>query len=123
MNNISPEEFLSQYDPEVYGLAMKLREMLHKNLPDIIEQVDIPARMIGYCYSQKYTDLICALFPSKKGLKLSFNRGTQLPDPANLLEGSGKISRYVVIKTDDQIHAPELKVLISEALALWNSIR
>ena len=116
---MTPEEFLSQYDPKVYQHAMKLREILHANLPDIIEQVDLPAKMIGYCYSQKYADLICALFPSKKGLKLSFNRGTKLSDPESLLGGTGKISRYVVITSEDQIYSPALKTLLSEALDLY----
>lgn len=119
---MTPEQFLSQYDPNIAGMAMKLREVLHANLPEIIEQVDLPAKMIGYCYGQKYVDLICALFPSKKGIKISFNRGAKLPDPENLLEGTGKISRYVVITTEGQIHSPALKTLLSEALDLYKQV-
>jgi hypothetical protein len=116
---MTPEEFLSDYDPHITEMAMKLREVLHANLPEIIEQVDLPAKMIGYCYSQKYADLICALFPSKKGLKLSFNRGTKLPDPDNLLEGTGKISRYLVIKSEMLIDSPAMKALLKEAISVW----
>jgi len=115
----TPKEFLSYYNPHVAGQAMKLRKVLHDNLPGITEQVDDSARMIGYCYSQKYADMICALFPTKKGLKLSFNRGTKLPDPENLLEGTGKISRYVVIQSEDQINSAALKALISAALTVY----
>src|SRR5689334_14019930 len=97
------DAFLSQYDEQVFANALKLREILLKNLPEIIEQIDLPAKMIGYCYGNKYAELICVIIPSKKGLKLGFNRGTELPDPDHLLEGTGKISRYVVIKSDEQI--------------------
>ncbi len=94
--------FLSQYDEQVFGKALKLREVLFANLPDIIEQIDIPAKMIAYCYGQKYAEMICTIIPSKKGLKLGFYKGADLPDPDNLLEGTGKISRYVNIKSVDK---------------------
>ena len=114
------DEFLSQYDEQVFVNALKLRKILFANLPDIIEQIDIPARMIAYCYGQKYSELICVIIPSKKGLKLGFNRGTELPDPYCLLEGTGKISRYVVIKSEEQIKSKSLKKLIESALILYS---
>jgi hypothetical protein len=87
-----PQEFLSNYDERVNSLALKLREIVLSNLPNIIEQVDIPAKMIAYCYGQKYIDLICVIIPSKKGVKLGFNRGVELADTMKLLEGNGNIS-------------------------------
>ena len=116
------EIFLSQYDAEVYKNALVLREIIFANLPNIIEQIDEPANMIAYCYSQKYAGLICVIIPSKKGLKLGFNRGTSLPDPDNLLEGKGKISRYVQIKSSEQINSPVLKQLLTNALDLYHGI-
>ena len=113
------DEFLSQYDEQVFVNALKLRKILLANLPGIIEQLDIPARMIAYCYGQKYAELICVIIPSKKGLKLGFNRGTELPDPDSLLEGTGKISRYVVVKSSEQIKSKALKKLIENALAAY----
>jgi len=111
--------FFSQYDQQVFGRALKLREVLFANLPDIIEQIDIPAKMIAYCYGQKYSEMICTIIPSKKGLKLGFYKGADLPDPGNLLEGTGKISRYVVIKSGEQIESSSLKDLIKRALTAY----
>jgi hypothetical protein len=113
------EMFLSNYDEKVNSLALKLRQLLLSNLPEIIEQVDIPAKMIAYCYGQKYIDLICLIIPSKKGLKLGFNRGTELHDPLNLLEGNGKISRYVPIISEEQIDSIAIKDLLNEALNIY----
>ncbi len=96
--------------------ALKLREVLFDNLPDIIEQLDIPAEMVAYCYGQKYAELICTIIPSKKGLKLGFSRGVDLPDPDNLLEGAGKISRYIVVKSGTQIKSIALQKLLVSAL-------
>jgi len=113
------DEFLSGYSEEVFTNALKLREILFANLPNIIEQIDIPAKMIAYCYGQKYSEMICTIIPSKKGLKLGFYKGADLPDPDKLLEGTGKISRYVEIRLVEQIKPPALKKLIQSALETY----
>ena len=111
--------FLSQYDEKVFETTLILREVLFANLPDIVEQIDIPAKMIAYCYGQKYSEMICTIIPSKKGVKLGFYKGADLPDPDNLLEGTGKISRYVVIKSIEQVRSGSLKNLIKSALTAY----
>jgi len=121
--SLRPETFLAGYDTVVFENAMELRKLLHDNLPDIIEQVDLPAKMIAFCYGQKYSELVCTIFPSKKGLKLGFNRGNELPDPEHLLEGNGKISRYVVIRDKEMIHSRPLKDLIENALVAYKKRR
>jgi hypothetical protein len=113
------DHFLSRYSDEVFRNALLLREVILKTLPDIQEQLDLPAKIIGYCYGQKYSELICVIIPSGKGLKLGFNRGTKLPDPDKLLEGTGKISRYVNIVSAKQIRSAALKNLIIAALKLY----
>jgi hypothetical protein len=102
---------------------MKLREIIFANLPGIIEQLDISARVIGYCYGQKYSELICVIIPSKKGLKLGFNRSTELNDVNKLLEGKGKLTRYVVINTEKQIKSKALQKLLESALKLYLNIK
>lgn len=116
------EIFLSEYDEQIFSNVLELRKILFANLPQIIEQIDISAKMIAYCYGQKYSELICVIIPSKKGLQLGFNRGTELPDPDKLLEGAGKISRYVVIKSNEQIKSNALKKLIINALKTFERI-
>ena len=113
------DEFLSNYSEEVFVNSLKLREVLFANLPGIMEQIDIPAKMIAYCYGQKYSEMICTIIPSKKGLKLGFYKGVDLPDPTNLLEGTGKLSRYIEIRSDEQIKSPALKKLNKSALAAY----
>ncbi len=63
--------------------------------------------------------MICTIIPSKKGLKLGFYRGIDLPDPDKLLEGNGKISRYVEIKSEEQISSAAIRKLIANALAAY----
>jgi hypothetical protein len=113
------DEFLSTYSEDVFINALKLRKVLFATLPGIFEQIDIPAKMIAYCYGQKYSEMICTIIPSKKGLKLGFYKGVDLPDPDNLLKGIGKLSRYIDIRSDEQIGSPALKKLIENALAAY----
>ncbi len=116
------DSLLSQYDEQVRANALKLRKLLLASLPDVIEQLDIPARMIAYCYGQKYAELICVIIPSKKGLKLGFNRGNTLPDPDKLLEGTGKISRYIQVRSGEQIDSEPVAAMIGSALAAYREL-
>lgn len=111
--------FLGQYDKEIVNNIMSLREIISDCLPGIKEQVDLPAKMIAYIYGQRYLDMICTIIPSKTGIKLGFYKGTDLPDPQRLLEGKGKISRYVQIKTKEQIESPAIRTLIENALEAY----
>ena len=111
--------FLSNYDESVSSLALELREFLFKTLPDVQEQLDIPARIIGFGYGPKYSDSICAIIFSKKGIKLGLNKGSELPDPAKILTGSGKVHKYVVIGSAADIKSPALKKLLVEAFKAY----
>jgi hypothetical protein len=77
--------------------------------------------MVVYCYGQKYVEMVCTLIPSQKGLKLGFYNGVSLPDPENLLQGTGKISRYVEIKSEKQIHSASIQNLLREGLAAYRA--
>lgn len=118
-SNIDVDKFLSEYSDEVFDNAQKIRKIILKNLPKVQEQIDIPARMIAYTYGQKYNEMVCTLIPSKKGLKLGFYKGIDLPDPENILEGNGKISRYVEIKKRADLQKKPLTVLLKEAFKAY----
>ena len=50
-----------------------------------------------------------------KLLDLGFGGGMDLPDSENLLQGNGKLSRYVEIKTKEDIKSEGLTTLLNEA--------
>lgn len=114
------EDLLYEYDPAIAGLGTKLRNKLFTLLPKIQETVDESARIIGYGYGPGYKDIICTIIPSKKGIKLGFYKGVELPDPAGLLQGSGKVHKYVSIKTDAHIDSEPLHTLLSAALTAYD---
>jgi Domain of unknown function (DU1801) len=111
--------FLYSYDENVTTFALTLRDFLLKTLPNIEEQLDTPARIIGYGYGPKYSDTICVMILSKSGLKLGFYKGSELPDPDKLLTGSGKVHKHVVIKSGKDIKSSGLKKLLSSAIKAY----
>ena len=111
--------FLAQYPADMCDNAIKLRTVILDLLPDVIEQLDTPAKMIAYCYGQKYVEMVCTIIPSKKGIKLGFYKGVDLPDPYHLLEGKGKVSRYAVIRSEEQINSQAIKQLLENALSAY----
>jgi len=113
------DELLLKYDKSVSSLGLQLREFLLAQLEGCIEMPDQAANIIGYGYGTGYIDLVCTIIPSKKGIKLGFNRGSELPDPGKLLTGSGKVHRYVEIKSETDIRSTAIKELIREAIKAW----
>jgi hypothetical protein len=75
----------------------------------------VKANIIGYGLGPGYKGSVCAIIPSKKGVKLGIMKGAELPDPDGLLEGSGKVHRYVVIRSVQDFQNPALRALLNQA--------
>lgn len=114
------DDFLSAYDPAVRKIALKARKLILALIPKAIEQVDLPSKIIAYGYDRTYKGLICAIAPQKAYVNLMFAKGTQLPDPNHLLEGTGKLARHVKLKTLDDVDKPTVQTLIAVAVELQN---
>jgi hypothetical protein len=114
------EDILSKYDEKVSKLGFQLRDFLLTELKEIIEYPDGPANIIGYGFGPGYKQLLCTIIPSKKGIKLGFYKGSELPDPKKLLTGSGKVHRYAEIKSENDVKDPAIKKLIDEALKAYH---
>ena len=114
------EGILSKYDEKVSAVGFQLREFLLKELKQIIEYPDGPANIIGYGFGPGYKQLLCTIIPSKKGIKLGFYKGSELPDPKKLLTGSGIVHRHVEIKSANDVKDPAVKKLVDEALKAYH---
>lgn len=112
------DEFLESYSPAVRAMALKARALVRSAAPDLIEQVDVPGKLIGYGWDTTYAGTVCVIMPLKDSLNLGFARGTSLPDPAGLLQGTGKKARHVKFKTLAGIDNPAVWTLLDEALKL-----
>ena len=113
------ERLLARYPAPVQDIARAVRETVLGALPGCREEVDDADNVIGYGYGPGYKHLVCTLILSKAGVKLGFSGGAALPDPDHLLEGQGKVHRYVVVANREAAGDPRLAELLRSALAAY----
>lgn len=113
--NKKTDELLQGYPELIVSMFSRLRELISEQLNGINETPDFSSKLIGYGYGQGYKHTVCTIILSKKGVKLGLWRGTELPDPKRLLQGSGKVHRYVAIEHEEDIDNPALVQLLVEA--------
>jgi hypothetical protein len=110
------EPFLAPYSPVIQQLALKLRALIREVMPGAIEQLDAPAHLIGYGLDRTYKGLICGITLHTAHINLMFARGTELPDPAGLLVGTGKRARHIKIQQTADLENPAIRALLRAAL-------
>jgi len=115
---LTVEALLAAYPPEVQALARRARALILEVFPDAIEMVDGPARLIGYGTDRTVRGLVCGIALQRDYVNLMFARGTELPDPAGLLAGTGKRARHVKLRRVEDVGHPAVRDLLDAALAL-----
>jgi len=118
---ISVQAFLASYPPEVRDLALKLRALVFEVIPNALEQVDVPNKIISYGFSLKMADIICVIAPYTSHVILMFGKGRELPDPEGLLKGTEHHVRSLKIMAASDIEAPALRILLEHAVAAQQS--
>lgn len=81
----------------------------------MIEEVDIPSKIIVYRIAAGMKGIVWSVILSKGGVKLGFFKGSELPDPAHLLQGTGKVHRYTPINPAMLVN-PDFHNLIQSAM-------
>lgn len=114
-NNEQIDGLLKSYPEQVQDMASSLRHFIPEQIWGIQEIPDVPAKIIGYGFGSKYADTICTIILSKKGIKLGFYKGSQLPDPTGLLTGTGKVHKYIALQTPEDIADPAVAELLQHA--------
>lgn len=99
------------------NLALPARSFVFPTMPDISGQVDAKVRIIGYGYGPKSADLVCMLMPTRTRVNLGVAYAMEPHDPANLLEGTGKLRHHVKPKSKADVQSAALKSLLSAAIA------
>ena len=110
------EEVLAASSPQVATLARQARALIQDVMPNVVEVVWPTQRMAGYGVGpKKLSEQFCYIGPFKKHINLGFYYGSDLPDPQNLLEGSGQTMRHIKISQPDQLENPAVRALIVTA--------
>jgi hypothetical protein len=111
---MSPElqQLVANYSDGVRELILGARQLLFSELSEAREFLDVNARVIGYGTGASHRETIATLILSKSGVKIGIVGGATLPDPAFLLQGSGKVHRYVAIQEPADLKHPALRSLL-----------
>src|SRR5258705_882421 len=109
---------IAKFAPPHLRLIGAMRRWLRKRLPTAHEVVyeyhDF--FVISYSPSERGYEGVLAIRASADGVKLYFNRGKELPDPAKLLQGSSQ-TRWIHMEGASTLARPEVARLIDEAIA------
>ena len=106
------DQYLSSYNEQIGLLARDVRNMILELVPEMDEAI----KWKNLFYEQN--GFVCAIVLHKDHVNLQFARGTELKDPAKMLEGTGKKIRHVKIYDSDAINTEQFKNLIIEAVNL-----
>ena len=96
-----------------------MRRSLRKSLPTAHEVVYEYRDffVISYSPNDRGYEGVLAIRASADAVKLYFNRGKELPDPAKLLQGSGNQTRWINVEGASTLAHPQVARLIDESIA------
>src|SRR5437016_693414 len=109
---------IAKFAPAHLRLIGAMRRWLRKRLPTAHEVVYEYRDwfVISYSPNEHGYEGVLAIRGSEDGVKLYFNQGKDLPDPAKLLQGSSQ-TRWIHVEGASTLARPEVARLIDEAIA------
>ncbi len=111
--------FIGKFDAKRAALIRAARKVLRRRMPTANELVydNYNFFVIGYCSTERPSDCIVSIAAAANGVGLSFYYGAAIPDPHDLLLGSGSQNRFIRIESAATLARPEIKELITAAIA------
>ena len=107
------EEAILDSTPTVRSIAQSLRDLILEIYPHAYEVPWPKQRIAGYGVGpKKMTEHFCYIGAQSKWVNLGFYYGAELPDPENLMEGTGKKLRHVKVKDQAQVGKAAIRELI-----------
>lgn len=109
----SVEELIERTAPRLRPLLAAARRRVLAVLPGATERLRAGWGLLGYD-APRY---VAYLVPMPDHVRLGFERGVLLSDPAGLLRGTGTQVRHVELRTLADLRRPALAALLREAAA------
>jgi hypothetical protein len=109
--------FIEKFEPRDRAVIRAARRKLRQRFPTATELVydNYNFFVIGFGPNQRPSDCIVTIVAAANGVGLCFVRGASLPDPAKVLLGSGKQTRFIRIPSADILDAPAVRELLCAA--------
>jgi hypothetical protein len=115
------ESLLEGHTPGVHDVFLRLRDVMHHVMPGTTEQVDLPDHLLAFGFGPpggvRMRDLVVALIPHSGHVNVQLADGALLPDPAGIVEGTGKRIRHVKCRSLADVDRPSLRALLQEQAA------
>ena len=112
---------LKSCDLAIREVARRACDEVLAIFPDAVVTVDEQnprfGPTIGFGTTTGYKGLRFTVTPQRTHVTLGIARGTELPDPSGLMEGTGKVHRHVKLRQPQDLDRPELRELMAEAMA------
>jgi len=102
---------------ESQKIVEKIQEIILEISPDANEK----SMYGGFVYELDFLKpkrLFCGIFVRKDYVTIEFDRGTELKDTADILEGSGKNRRHLTIRSLSEIQSKKVKHFFKQSYAL-----
>ena len=111
------KSFIAKFDSPHQTVIRAARKALRQRFPTATELVydNYNFFVIGYGPTERPSDAIISIAAAANGIGLCFIRGASLPDPARILQGSGKQTRFLRLPSADILNKPEVQALLKLA--------
>ncbi|MEB8344904.1 DUF1801 domain-containing protein [Flavobacteriaceae bacterium KMM 6898] len=107
------EQIIKGYSPDIQELVRATRQLILSMLPKAVEVVWNTQKIAGYgTGGKKKTEHFSWVMLAKNHVTLGFNYGPELPDPENILEGSGKLYRHFKVRSMEDLNKPDLITIL-----------
>src|SRR5689334_12919106 len=93
------DRLLAEHSAELQAIERALRATIRGEAPDLVEQVDFGNKLIAFGRSMKMRGLLFAIIAHQTWVNLQLADGADLPDPDDIVEGTGKRIRHVKIRS------------------------
>ena len=112
------DALLERHTPEVRDVFLALRALVRELMPDAVEQLDLPDRLLAFGFGppggMRLRGLAVALIPHAAHVNVQLADGALLADPSGIVEGTGKRIRHVKCRSLADVARPALRALLDQ---------
>ena len=112
-------EFLAPFESRVAKLALAVRALVLDEGPDATELIydAYNAVATGYSFTGRPSDAFVHIAVYARWVNLGFHRGSELDDPAGVLQGAGRLVRHIRIAEPADLQKPGVRAFVKAAVA------
>jgi hypothetical protein len=111
--------FLAPFESHIKELALATRRLVLEEAPDSVELIydAYNAVATGYGFTGRPSECFIHIAVYAKWVNLGFHRGSELPDPKGVLQGTGRLIRHIRISELKDLDQAAVRAFIKHAIA------